>query len=259
MEEFITTLTEALTSTTFIVVTIVILIVAAAVITTQIIASRIRKSEDDVQKSKLRQTEVIVYAGFGIVFLLLISGIIVHVFNSGGRFLVNLSATIILAWLVMLICYYVWALYFYNINLGWSDDKWNRFRMQQEDAADETPAPNKNPHGEETLGLPPGTVRGTIALTILVGGLALTIGSFGMDSSVKPNQILVDNFDFYKQAFLMVIAFYFGVKSLDILTNKNKRSDTNTDSYPDTGTDKGQSQDQGQRVQDNFNKPEALG
>jgi len=88
----------------------------------------------------------------------------------------------------MLICYYVWALYFYNINLGWSDDKWTRFRGQKEDASDTTAAPNENPHSEETLGLPPGTVRGTIALTLLVGGLALTIAT---DNSVAPDRVSV--------------------------------------------------------------------
>lgn len=181
------------------------------------------KTTDEVVKSKLGQTQVILFAAAGIVALLYIAGILVHAFNSGGKFLLNLSATIIVAWIVMLICYYVWAIYFYNINLGWSDDKWRRARDTEEDPSAETDAPNRNPHSEETLGLPPGTVRGTIALTLLVGGLALTVGSFGMETSISSNQVLVDNFDFYKEAFIMMIAFYFGVKSLDILRGNQKQ------------------------------------
>jgi protein-S-isoprenylcysteine O-methyltransferase Ste14 len=186
-----------------------------------------KKITAEIDKNKLMQTKIIVYAGFAIIFLLFVSGVLVHAVNGSDKFLINLSITIIISWIVLLITYYAWAIYFYNINMGWSDDKWKRYRNEQEDPTAAPPSPNENPHKNETLGLPPGTVRGTIALTLLVGALALTIGSFGMDNSAKSNMILVDNFDFYKKAFLMMIAFYFGAKSLEILQNSPSAAKAN--------------------------------
>ena len=43
-----------------------------------------------------------------------------------------------------------------------------------------------------------------------------------MDSTVKENTLIVDNFDFIKTAFLMMIAFYFGHKSLELIGYKSK-------------------------------------
>jgi hypothetical protein len=80
--------------------------------------------------------------------------------------------------------------------------------------------PERNPFYDQTLGLPPGTVRGTIALTLLVCGVAFVIAALNMKNSVAENTVLVDNFDFFKKAFLMMIAFYFGTKSLEILQGK---------------------------------------
>lgn len=198
--------------TFFVLITVVVLVL-------MYLAKKGKKIQSEIDKNKLVQTKIIVYAGFAIIFLLFISGVLVHAVNGSDKFLINLSITIIISWIVLLITYYAWAIYFYNINMGWSDDKWTRYRNEQEDPTAAPPSPNQNPHKNETLGLPPGTVRGTIALTLLVGALALTIGSFGMDNSAKSNMILVDNFDFYKKAFLMMIAFYFGAKSLEILNS----------------------------------------
>jgi hypothetical protein len=195
-----------------------------------------KKVQDEIDKNKLVQTKIIVYAGFAIIFLLFISGVLVHAVNGSDKFLINLSITIIISWIVLLITYYAWAIYFYNINMGWSDDKWKRYRNEQEDPTAAPPSPNENPHKGETLGLPPGTVRGTIALTLLVGALALTIGSFGMDNSAKSNMILVDNFDFYKKAFLMMIAFYFGAKSLEILQNSPSSTARNNEAERQAAT-----------------------
>ena len=72
-----------------------------------------------------------------------------------------------------------------------------------------------NTNKDETLGLPPGTIRGTLALTLLMGALAMTISALGMENTLEENTFLVDNFNFLKTAFLMMIAFYFGNKSLE--------------------------------------------
>ena len=227
------------------------------------LSSQKQSVNGDVEANKLAQTKIIVYAGFAVIFLLYVSGVIVHRVNVGSNFLTNLSITIIISWLVLLVSYYAWALYFYNVGLGWSDDKWHRFRIDKEDPTAVPHARNKNPHDEETLGLPPGTVRGTIALTLLVGALALTIASFGMDSSVKSNTVMIDNFQFYKEAFLMMIAFYFGAKALEILqgnSGKPKTQEAAEETPPAVGAAK-KVEDETvlRKSQTDFNDPNALG
>ncbi|HEV8514098.1 MAG TPA: hypothetical protein VGQ59_12515, partial [Cyclobacteriaceae bacterium] len=171
----------------------------------------------EVQKSKQQQGQIILYSSLAILVLFLVVGTVVTVMSS-NNFLKNLSATIIICWLVILVAYYAWAIYFYNINLGWSDDKWDRHRIKQEiDPSGSGPTPNENPNSEETMGLPPGTVRGTLALTLLVTAIALVVGSLGEESVIKTNSVLADHFEFVKNAFLMMIAFYFGTKGLDAL------------------------------------------
>jgi|GEM_PF-1001646 len=130
-----------------------------------------------------------------------------------------LAAAIIVAWLLMLTLYYVWAIYFYNINQGWTDKDWE----DQENkvlVAGTASEPDGNPNAGESLGLPPGTIRATIALSVLVGGMAMMIASLAMSDRLLQNEFLVDHFEFIKTAFIMVIAFYFGSKSLETLTRK---------------------------------------
>jgi len=79
---------------------------------------------------------------------------------------------------------------------------------------------DKNPNSDETLGLPPGTVRGTIALSVLVIAMAMMIASLAMPPSMPKDEVMVDHFEFLKTGFVMVIAFYFGSKSLEILRKK---------------------------------------
>ena len=140
----------------------------------------------------------------------------------------HLSISVIIAWILYLIGYYVWAIYFYNVNEGWTDEDWEKY--------DKNPggipglvseeAPEGNPNKGESLGLPPGTVRATLALSLMIAGLAMLIASFSMDRSYSASQIYVDNFEFIKTGFLMMIAFYFGAKSLDILRKTNMSSST---------------------------------
>ncbi|MFI5220045.1 MAG: hypothetical protein ACHQNT_11210 [Bacteroidia bacterium] len=135
----------------------------------------------------------------------------------------NLAVSLIISWIIFLIAYYVWAIQFYNINQGWTDADWKKneeakdmnFRMGSEIE------PDGNPNKGESLGLPPGTVRATIALSLLVAGLAMTIASLSMNNTYPANALFIDNFEFFKTAFLMMIAFYFGAKSLDALRKTN--------------------------------------
>ena len=130
---------------------------------------------------------------------------------------------IILLWFGGLSGYYAWAIYFYNINRGLTNESWAELRERRRLSPDTgNGLPVDNPHKEETLGLPRGTIRGTLALTLMVGGLALTIAALGMDCTVSGDTFIVDNFDFFKTAFLMMIAFYFGNKSLEMIGYKSK-------------------------------------
>ncbi|HYC86940.1 MAG TPA: hypothetical protein VEB86_17025 [Chryseosolibacter sp.] len=175
---------------------------------------------------------ILIWSAIGFFALLAITTAIVHGIN-GESFFKSLTVSIIVSWLITLIAYYAWALYFYNINYGWSEDDWTRFRKEKGvNPAITEEEPVDNPHKEETLGLPPGTVRGTVALTLLIGGTAMTIAALSFGDRLKDNELLIDNFDFFKKAFLMMIAFYFGTKSLEILQKEKKETASETKHEP---------------------------
>ena len=160
-----------------------------------------------------------------LIILGAVAHIIVQMIKGPEDELYNLIALgVLLIWFGILVAYYAWAVYFYNINLGLTNEDWAEIRERRlytPEGADDIPT--ENPNINETLGLPTGTVRGTLALTLMMGGLAMTIAALGMESFMKENAFLVDNFDFFKTAFLMMIAFYFGSKSLEMIGYKNKR------------------------------------
>jgi glucan phosphoethanolaminetransferase (alkaline phosphatase superfamily) len=137
------------------------------------------------------------------------------VFAPKENFFFNLAAAIVVSWTLILTLYYVWAIYFYNINRGRTGKE-----CEEQSSQDNTTAADKNPNSEETLGLPPGTVRGTLALSVLVVAMAMMIASLAMPSAMKESEVMIDHFEFLKTGFVMVIAFYFGTKSLEILRNK---------------------------------------
>lgn len=180
------------------------------------------------ERSRLIQLGVMLYATYGFVFLLFFTGTVIY-YVSDQNFLYDMAVALIVSWVVVLVGYYAWALYFYNINYGWTDDDWNRYEEARANnpAAAEGP-PEKNPFAGESLGLPPGTIRGTIALTVLISGLSFVIAALSMSSSVPPNAVVVDNFEFFKKAFLMMIAFYFGTKSLEILQGSGSKTESET-------------------------------
>jgi len=135
---------------------------------------------------------------------------------------------IMMLWSCIFLCYFIWAVYFYNLNLGKTNEEWTKIKEAKQNRSKGLPynqkdideEPTYNPYKEETFGLPGGTVRGMIAFTLLFGAIAMLIVSFGMDNEVTPGSFFWDQFDFYKKAFLMMIAFYFGTRSLQYLTNK---------------------------------------
>lgn len=142
----------------------------------------------------------------------------------------RVSLSLVLCWMSIIICYLAWAVYFYSFNFGRSTKFWERFRETTEkykkrpdktesDVYKDLEAPRTNPYADETFGMPPGTIRGTLALTILMGGIALFVSLFSEDSPFGDTQFY-SYFQFFEDAFLMVIAFYFGTKGLDIITRQ---------------------------------------
>jgi hypothetical protein len=163
----------------------------------------------------------------------------------------KLALIVILAWMALLIAYYSWVIYFYNYNYGKSSQFWEKF-VEKAAAADKTAAttaaatadkvdksekeeykseaqlyeemgaPTRNPFYDQTFGLPPGTVRGTLALTVTVGGLCLLILAIG-GSELFNKEAFQRQLNFFEQAFLMVIAFYFGTKGFEILQQEETK------------------------------------
>lgn len=177
--------------------------------------------------------KIVVYTSLSFMLLIVITFSMLKILGAIDLYQ-NIAVTIIICWIIILLSYYAWALYYYNVNFGWSEDDWTRHRRHKEvnpDLLEEEPS--ENPNHEHTLGLPPGTVRGTVALTLLVGGMSVTIAALSMENRLAENELLIDNFDFFKQAFLMMIAFYFGTKSLEILEGKKKGEEKGS---PDEGS-----------------------
>lgn len=161
-----------------------------------------------------------------VFFLVLLVGI--HAFFVGDISIYSFAAiAIFMVWLCLVVGYLAWGIYFYNINLGLTDESWADIKRRQQLAdsmreAGQTPdftvqKPDDNPYQKQTLGLPNGTIRGIIALTLLVGAVSLFIYSMDRDTVVEKQDFFYDSFEFFKTAFLMMIAFYFGGRSLEVL------------------------------------------
>jgi len=162
-----------------------------------------------------------------VILFLLVEGIICALmyhaaWNSDINIFQQAALELILIWFGILFGYYAWAVYFYSINFGLTDQDWQGIRKRVDDH-EEVYMPSVNPNKDETLGLPKGTVRGSIALTLLVGALAMVIHALGLGTGISDDSFIVDYFDFFKTAFLMMIAFYFGNKSLETLGYKSKQ------------------------------------
>lgn len=169
-------------------------------------------------KKYLNRLLLVAVAIAELLLLLMVIWLSIKVINEPDFSLMyNLIAiAILLIWIGVLIGYYVWAIYFYNINLGLTNEDWAEIRTRVA-AGEEVQVRQTNPHAGSTLGLPEGTIRGTLALSLAIGALALLIASLGIDHTMPLNELFVDAFDFFKTAFLMMIAFYFGNKSLQYL------------------------------------------
>ena len=135
--------------------------------------------------------------------------------------------TVAIIWIGAFLMYFMWSVYHYNINYGLTDQDWEKIFEAEERKKlgfpvkdSELEAPKNNPYRSQTFGLPPGTVRGMIAFTLLIGGMSLLIVSFGTEYTGAELALVRQQFEFFETAFLMMIAFYFGDKSLRYLSNR---------------------------------------
>ncbi len=150
-------------------------------------------------------------------------------------------------WGTIFLSYFRWAVFYYNISYGKSSAFWDQVFKARQKAIDENSTattdidvPKYNPYCDQTFGLPPGTVRGMIAFTLLFGALSLLIVSFGEDGNIDRTSFYWDQFEFFKTAFLMMIAFYFGSHSLKYLQkggNNNLASNAQNNSKQPTRDD----------------------
>src|SRR5690606_29269271 len=115
-------------------------------------------------------------------------------------------------WIGAFLMYFMWAVYHYNINYGITDQDWEKiFEAQERDRQgfpvkpSELNAPKNNPYRSQTFGLPPGTVRGMIAFTLLIAGMSLLIVSFGTEYTGAELALVRQQFEFFETAFLMMI------------------------------------------------------
>ncbi len=181
-------------------------------------------NEDQKQKLKSLSWWKVGAMYIGLMFTITL---LISLINKDSTFY-NLAAGIIVSWIISLVVYYAWAIHFYNVNMGWTDTDWQNLEKKKREQPDVKDfEPEENPNAAETLGLPPGTVRATLALTLLIGALALMLASLEMPYKLEQNSFFIDNYEFIKTAFLMMVAFYFGNKSLDFLKTRNPVYGTN--------------------------------
>src|SRR6185436_15536936 len=161
---------------------------------------------------------------------------------SGEAAPLVLAALVMLVWLGLVVAYYVWAIRRYAVNNGLSDHEWkvlypalyagelemaryqklNQELLETQRALSEAGVkqapfvvPQDNPHASDSFGLPPGTVRGTLALTALVLFLSVeVVNLFHKGMETQADQLIT--------AFMMVLAFYFGSRAVEVLQTRQK-------------------------------------
>lgn len=193
-----------------------------------------KNSSSNSSKNKNPYRRTFFYGVHALSFLLLLFGFLGSIMimtGTNGNPYEATAVFISIIWCVIFLQYFVWAIYYYNINYGLTDKDWERIFKARADNAnglkvieEDLKSPSQNPYKDETFGLPGGTVRGMIAFTLLFGAVALMLVSMGMDGNIDQNSFFRDHFEFFKTAFLMMIAFYFGNSALKILSKNGQQS-----------------------------------
>lgn len=184
------------------------------------------RGEDEAGSYYVNKYHDVFFKGTIVFSIVLVALAMVYSFvmylNQNNLFAI-MGLLIMVVWIAVFMIYFVWSVYHYNINFGITDGEWKEIAKAKKEAREfgvDLPnsgvrEPTHNPYRSQTFGLPPGTVRGMIAFTLLFGGISLLISSMG-NTDVDPNllQLRIQQFEFFETAFLMMIAFYFGDRSL---------------------------------------------
>ena len=158
--------------------------------------------------------------------------------KSTYDFLLVLSLGIICLWLIVAIVLIIIVYRRYNVFCGFCKKKYYKIIKSIEND-DTIPIHERakhypcNPYRDETLGLPRGTIRGFLTITLLVGNLLLLWISF----YAPPTTLFSNRVEFITSAFLMMIAFYFGSRAVDVFksreqTRREENISPKTDSHP---------------------------
>jgi hypothetical protein len=212
-------------------------IIFAIALTAEIARFAVNKNKKELAPAKTERNsmyKIFFYGICGIIVALILIGAwgVYALQNSAFH---SIAMAVIILWACVFLGYFMWGVYFYNINLGITEEEWERIEENKrkksrgeyysEDELKEEP--RFNPYADQTFGLPPGTVRGMIAFTLLFGSISMLIMSIGSKDCNECQAIMRDQYEFFKTAFLMMIAFYFGTRALESLqTNKSDRGNS---------------------------------
>ncbi len=164
------------------------------------------------------------------------------------QFVAYLISTLLLVWVIGMVNHLRKMVVYYNENYGLSEDEWKMvspemYAKDEKEKADLLAKkaemiqaagentnhiqhllnpPTENPHKNDSFGLPPGTIRGVIALTILILFVGFEI--LNLFSTIN----LETRFSELITAFQMIIAFYFGSKAIDVLKIRSEKKENAT-------------------------------
>jgi hypothetical protein len=199
------------------------------------------KTEDQISSYYVNKYHDVFFKGtivfaITLVLITIFYSILMYIEKKNLFSIVGLLIMVI--WIAVFMIYFVWSVYHFNINFGITDGEWAKIAEAKRDAREfgiDLPAsgvrePLYNPYRSQTFGLPPGTVRGMIAFTLLFGGISLLISSMGSEElSSDLVALRIQQFEFFETAFLMMIAFYFGDKSLKYFRERWRNPNQTTD------------------------------
>jgi MFS family permease len=222
-------------------------IIFAIAFTAEIARMAVSKNKKEIVPAKTERNsmyKIFFYGICGIIVALILIGLwgVYALHNSAFH---SIAMAVIILWACVFLGYFMWGVYFYNINLGITEEEWERIEENKrkksrgeyysEDELKEEP--RFNPYADQTFGLPPGTVRGMIAFTLLFGSISMLIMSIGSKDCTECQAVIRDQYEFFKTAFLMMIAFYFGTRALEYL-QPNKSGVTLKQPTPSNPADK---------------------
>ncbi|RZS93292.1 N-acetylmuramoyl-L-alanine amidase [Aquimarina brevivitae] len=200
-----------------------------------------KKSElidGDYKRFFFRHASVLTWILFG---LGLISAVLIFLITKDP--FKSAAVIFLLIWLVVFLRYFLWAVYHYNVNYGYTIRDWEKIedakqRLKNGEVVlqSELEEPKFNPYRSQTFGVPPGTVRGMLAFTLLFGAISILISSMGMEQGLLENPTLRYQFEFFETAFLMMMAFYFGDKSLRFLQSRWKDNTPTSNNTPENNS-----------------------